>query len=391
MKDPKEIQSALEEFQRLPLQSLDILFPKDANDLKTLMESYGSNIERLHIIGFEINILMRLLAFTPNINHLELHAFDSPSNSSSDSKINLPQLKSLKLINAVEFIKNINCHEMKEISIFESHPQTDWSFFKEFSLQRSFLTNVSLASNIRLTKFELVDSDTFPQQDMQEFLLTHKETLKVLKIWGLWGHRKYVGIIEFVAFELKVEEFHTSVERQGMIEEQKVNRSIKLLELRNFHCTISVSTLGVFASMIPNLKSLILDCYKGLENDAGNLLTGVRFEKVEYFETAILPSMDIFQLFPNVKRLKIKKSNIPASALKHILESQIHLEEISAESFNFDDETVDLILRKDSNIRRITTSRDSSQTFPAKLKQSRIIFSKFHTADVPEYWQTTQY
>lgn len=394
------IQSALEELQKLSNRNLRIYFLNNAlpSNLKTFMGTYGSNIETLRVFEFNIGALLSLMALTPNLNKLKIDsAMASDTGSNRNFKIDLLQLKTLKIFDATKLMKYIQCPQLEKLSISEDRPNVDLGSLvisgnvKELSLVGPFPNFKLSASSLRLTKFELVENDpSIPQNELREFLLTQKEFLKVLKVL----QRGRVGLFEFVASKLKVEDFCTYVELSDSTEELKVNKSIKKLRLcgsgasaqyyRNiFQNLQAIEALEIITlefsistfAILPNLKSLIFGCNAHFEIDDLNVLEKVRFEQVECLQTR--PNLQILQLFPNVKKLKIISEPISASTLKTILQLQKHLEEITAKSIAFDDETVELLLQ--SKIRKIATSLEHSeeQPLPNELKQSKIIFSKY--------------
>lgn len=414
---------AVESFKILPRQKLFIGLLTSEMFLKAeeCLKIYGSHIEKIYIEHSDTDEMLSLFPLVPNLNDLMVHSL-SEAQTHRKSKVDIPNLKILEVVTGNEFISFIGLHKIEKLIISETRNDEKWKEFlvtcnelKELVLNRIFFNFKLKCFNFRLTKFVLNDQDyqTFQHEDLREFLLTQRETLRILKL----TQNHHDGLFEFVAFNLEVVEFSCDVSLEGLIERQKFNKTI--IKQKIFISNVDYSSLSYYrkvfwsllaiealeleiikhineeedsivfeiiklvASSMPKLKSLVLKYDEGLSSVPAEALRGIRLKQIEFLGTTSITNQ-IIQLFPNVKKLHFN-GNISGDVLESILQSQIHLEEIATYDIMLDVKTVELLIN--SHVRKIICKPKDSREPPVmhplieKLNKSNIVVEYSYSYD----------
>lgn len=419
--------SAITELKELPYRSLNIKCLELLNDksflkIRRILQRYEWNVEELRVHNFEMNRLVDFLISVPNLAHLELKDCFQTSKITK-IKIDFPNLKCLKIWRGSEFVNLIKSHQIQSLTlkVDKSVPANrNWKKFLGTCDKLIELVIFNYNFNFHLTDFnfhlaKLEIHGCYQQEKFEEFLITQKETLKVLRLFSV----HFEGIYEFVAFNLAVEEFQLTSTIKGIMLTQQFNQSIKNIKLdfRIFDLSsleyyykvvlslqavetleiilptnryeddqFSIQILKFVVFSMPKLKTLILNLS---DNINFWLLDGLKDERIERVENLSIgiynPSNSIYSLhqtveninflniFPNVKLLKLKNIlKVSSVQLETIIKSLIYLKEIHVEGrIHISDSTADLILN--SKIKKIMINNVYGvNEIPEKLENSKI-------------------
>lgn len=371
------------------------------------------HVEKLRVKVFEFDLLVDLLSVATDLTHLSLDQGFAMRQTRAE-KVDLPNLKYLKIDYASEFVDHIKGPKIETLEVtenFVSIKSANWGDFlrtcnelKQLTLYEFLFDSDFSTYNFKLEQIAIlnlgVDSLTYGREMIKKFLRSQVKSLKVLKLDIIIKE-----LFNFVLNELQVEDFKFHVDIDKSTEQVLINRSVKTLKtsmpsfsdhsvefygkvifsirsIETFDISLSseneVKILQFIAAAMPKLRNLTIQT-NSLKYERYNFVPNVRIEQVENLKIKNLPTeferrITFLTCCPNVKKLRILKDfcEIKTEEFQILVRSLKSLEEIYVENtLEITDKTVELLVQ--SRVRKLTIiDRKLNQEVPERLKNSRV-------------------